>query len=264
MDLDLSDRVAVVTGGSKGIGLAVVRGLLSEGACVVCVSRTPPPERDDALLHVAADLMDPDAPAAVVGRAVEAFGGVDVLVNNAGGPPPGVALPRFGFLALGDDDWRTMLEFNLLSAVRMCRSAIPSMLERGGGAIVNVSSVMARQPSAANVDYGAAKSALAHLTKSLAEEFGPQGIRVNAITPGPVRTPWWTDAGGAADIFAAATGADREAVLSTVAPEMMQLVTGRMIEPAEIADAVLLLASPRSASTVGAEFVVDGGMLKAA
>jgi len=264
MDLNLSGRVAVVTGGSKGIGLAVVQGLLAERARVVCVSRTAPSDVDGDVLHVPADLMDPDAPAHVIARAIEVFGGVDILVNNAGGPPPDVALPRFGFLGLSDDDWRTMLEFNLLSAVRMCREAIPSMLERGDGAIVNVSSVMARQPSAANVDYGAAKAALAHLTKSLAEEFGPQGIRVNAITPGPVRTPWWTDSGGAADILAAATGSDRNAVLSTGAAEMMQLVTGRLIDPSEIADAVLLLASPRSASTVGAEFVVDGGMLKAA
>jgi NAD(P)-dependent dehydrogenase (short-subunit alcohol dehydrogenase family) len=263
MDLHLSDRIAVVTGGSKGIGLAVVRGLLAEGARVVCVSRTPPPDHDGALLHVPADLTDPDAPAHAIARALETYGGVDILVNNAGGPPPNVALPRFGFLGLSDDDWREMLDFNLLTAIRMCRAAIPLMLERGDGAIVNVSSVMARQPSAANVDYGAAKAALAHLTKSLAEEFGPRGVRVNSICPGPVRTPWWTDDGGAADIFAAATGSDREAVLSTVAPEMMQLVTGRMIEPAEVADAVLLLASPRSASTVGAEFVVDGGMLKA-
>jgi NAD(P)-dependent dehydrogenase (short-subunit alcohol dehydrogenase family) len=262
MDLNLSDRVAVVTGGSKGIGLAIVKGLLAEGAHVVSASRTAPPA--DGALHVPVDLMDPHAARTVIAKAIDAFGGVDVLVNNAGGPPPGVALPRFGFQALSDDDWRAMLEFNLLSAVRMCREAIPSMLERGGGAIVNVSSVMARQPSAANVDYGAAKAALAHLTKSLAEEFGPQGIRVNAITPGPVRTPWWTDAGGAADIFAAATGSDRDQVLGSGAAEMMQLVTGRLIEPHEIADAVLLLASPRSASTIGAEFVVDGGMLKAA
>jgi NAD(P)-dependent dehydrogenase (short-subunit alcohol dehydrogenase family) len=262
MDLNLAGRVAVVTGGSKGIGLAVVRGLVAEGAHVVCASRTPPPGLGDAVLHITADLTDPMAPAAVVAATVDAFGGVDILVNNAGGPPPDVALPRFGFLGLSDDDWLRMLDFNLMSAVRMCREALPSMLPRGG-AIINVSSVMARQPSAANVDYGAAKAALAHLTKSLAEEFGPQGVRVNAICPGPVRTPWWTDPGGAADIFAAATGTDRDAVLSTAAPEMMQLVTGRLIEPAEIADTVLLLASPRSASTVGAEFVVDGGMLKA-
>src|SRR5919108_992712 len=111
MDLELSGRVAVVTGGSKGIGLAVVRGLVDEGARVVYASRTPAPV--DGALHVPADLTDPDAPATVIAAAVEAFGGIDILVNNAGGPPPDVALPRFGFLGLSDEDWRAMLEFNL-------------------------------------------------------------------------------------------------------------------------------------------------------
>src|ERR687894_2930027 len=96
-----------------------------------------------------------------------------------------------------------MLAFNLLSAVRACRAAVPLMLERGGGAIVNISSVHGRQPSSVNVDYGAAKAAMINLTKALSEEFGPQGIRVNGVCPGPVRTPWWTDEGGAADILAA-------------------------------------------------------------
>jgi NAD(P)-dependent dehydrogenase (short-subunit alcohol dehydrogenase family) len=102
-----------------------------------------------------------------------------------------------------------------------------------------------------------------NLTKALAEEFGDQGIRVNGVCPGPVRTPWWTDDGGAADVMAARTGADREAVMSTVAPRMMQLVTGRLAEPQEIADAVVLLASPRSGSTTGTELVVDSGWIKA-
>jgi NAD(P)-dependent dehydrogenase (short-subunit alcohol dehydrogenase family) len=267
MDLGLEGRVAVVTGGSKGIGLAVVRGLLDEGACVVAASRTETPELRELsgpLLHAAVDLTDPEAPAQVVERAVAEFGGLDVLVNNAGGPPPGVKLPRFGFLGLSDEDWRTMLEFNLLSAVRACRAALPHLSGRPGGAIVNVSSGMALQPSAINVDYSAAKAALIALTKALAEEFGPQGVRVNGICPGPVRTAWWTDEGGAADILAAQASSDRETVLETLAPEMMQLHTGRLIDPREIADAVLLLASPRSASTTGTELVVDGGLVKAA
>ena len=123
---------------------------------------------------------------------------------------------------------------------------------------------MALQPSAVNVDYSAAKAALMSLTKALAEEFGPQGLRVNGVCPGPVRTAWWTDEGGAADIIAAQASTDRDTVLNRLAPEMMQLTTGRLIEPAEIADAILLLASPRSASTTGTEFVVDGGLVKAA
>jgi NAD(P)-dependent dehydrogenase (short-subunit alcohol dehydrogenase family) len=267
MNLDLDGRVAVVTGASKGIGLAVVGTLLDQGARVVATSRNRSPELDALggdLLHVPANLMDAGAPAGVIARAVETFGGLDVLVNNAGGPPPGTKLPRFGFLDLGDDDWREMFEFNLFSAVRACRAAVPLLIERGGGAIVNVSSVHARQPSAVNVDYGAAKAAMTNLTKALAEEFGPQGVRVNGVCPGPVRTPWWTDAGGAADILAAQMGTDRDSVMTRLAPEMMQLTTGRLAEPGEIAAAVAFLASPRSASTTGTELVVDGGMLKAA
>jgi NAD(P)-dependent dehydrogenase (short-subunit alcohol dehydrogenase family) len=265
MDLDLAGRVAVVTGASKGIGLAVTRTLLEEGASVVATSRSRTPELDALggnLLHVPADLMDPDAPAAAVARAVESFGGVDILVNNAGGPPPGVNLPRFGFLELADGDWRDMFEFNLYSAIRACRAALPVMIERGGGAIVNVSSGVARQPSAINVDYTAAKAALMSLTKSLAEEFAPRGVRVNGVCPGPTKTAWWTDEGGAADIIGARAGADRESVITTLAPDMMQITTGRLVDPQEIADAVVVLASPRSASTVGAEIVVDGGFLK--
>jgi NAD(P)-dependent dehydrogenase (short-subunit alcohol dehydrogenase family) len=266
MELNLQDRVAVITGASRGIGLAVVERLASEGVRVVAASRSRSDELDAVpgdVLHVAADLADPAAPAEVIARAVEVYGGLDVLVNNAGGPPPGVTMPRFGFLELSDDDWHAMLDFNLMSAVRAARAAVPLMVERGGGAIVNVSSTHGRQPSAINVDYGAAKAALINLTKALSEEFGPQGVRVNGVCPGPVLTPWWTDPGGAADVLAEQTGTDRDTVLTTAAPEMMQLTTGRLARPEEIADAVAFLASPRSASTTGVELVVDGGLVKA-
>ena len=266
MELDLSGRVAVVTGGSKGIGLAVTRTLLQEGARVVATSRTASPELDELsgdLVHVAADLMDPQAPAEVVARAVETFGGLDILVNNAGGAPPGVKLPRASFFDATDSDWQAMFEFNLFSAVRAARAAIPLLLERGGGAIVNVSSGNARQPSPINVDYGAAKAAMNNLTKALSEEFAPQGIRVNTVSPGPVRTEWWTDEGGVADTIASQAGTDRESAMATVVPEAMSLTTGRMADPQEVADVIALLVSPRSGSTTGSEFVVDSGFLKA-
>ena len=157
MDLELNGRVAIVTGASKGIGLAISRTLLDEGARVVAASRTAPP-LDGDLLHVGVDLMESDAPAEVVARAVEAFGGVDILVNNAGGPPPGDHLPHAGFIARDDDDWRGMVEFNLMSAVRASRAALPLLLE-GGGTIVNVVSAVARQPAPMNVDYSASKAA---------------------------------------------------------------------------------------------------------
>jgi NAD(P)-dependent dehydrogenase (short-subunit alcohol dehydrogenase family) len=266
MDLKLSNHVAIVTGASKGIGLAVTRTLLAEGARVVAASRKTGPELDALacaeLIHIPVDLMDPDAPARLVERAVQAFGGLDILVNNAGGPPPGTSLPRFGFLAPTDGDWQEMFEFNLFAVVRACRAAIPHLLARGGGTIVNVSTAMARQPAAMNVDYGAAKAGLDHVSKSLAAEYGMQGLRVNTVVPGPVRTAWWTENGGAADILAGLQGTDRDDVLDNVAPAMMGLVTGRLVDPQEIADVVVFLASPRSASTSGSSFVVDAGFLK--
>jgi NAD(P)-dependent dehydrogenase (short-subunit alcohol dehydrogenase family) len=265
MDLELGGRIGIVTGASKGIGLAVARTLAGEGARVVAASRKSSPQLQalgDAVVHVPVDLAGPGAPAEVVATALERFGRLDILVNNVGGPPPGTSMPVVGFLDRDDDAWRAMLDFNLLSAVRACRAAIPVMLEGGGGTVVNVTSTHARVPSAVNVDYGAAKAALGNLTKALSEEFGPQGIRVNTVCPGPVRTPWWTEEGGAADIIAAQTGSDRDTVLSTLAPEMMALTTGRLADPQEVADAVALLCSPRAASMTGAEVLVDGGLVK--
>ena len=266
MDLELKDKVAVVTGGSKGIGLATTRTLLREGAKVVVASRTRSPElvglesRD--LHHVVVDLTAPDTPGTVIAAAVDVFGGVDVLVNNAGGPPPGATLPRLSFMAPDDADWRAMIEFNLLSAVRAVRAVVPVMLERGGGAIVNVSTTSARAPGAMNADYAAAKAGLNVLTKALSEEYAPQGIRVNTVSPGPVRTPWWTDEGGAADVLATAFSTDRKSVLDHVAAEAMHLSSGRLADPQEVADVIALLVSPRSGSTTGADYAVDGGFLK--
>jgi NAD(P)-dependent dehydrogenase (short-subunit alcohol dehydrogenase family) len=266
MDLRLTGRAALVTGASKGIGLAVARTLLAEGARVAAASRTLTPELKELggdLVHVPVDLTDPAAPAHAVERAAEAFGGLDILVNNAGGPPAGVVLPRSSFLDATDPEWRAVFEFNLFAVVRAVRAAIPVMLAGGGGAIVNVSSGNARQPSPINVDYGAAKAGLTNLTKALSEEFAPQGIRVNTVSPGPVRSAWWTDPGGVAERLAAQAGTDPDTLLDSAVPEMMGLSTGRLALPEEVADVVALLASPRSASTTGADIAVDSGFLKA-
>jgi NAD(P)-dependent dehydrogenase (short-subunit alcohol dehydrogenase family) len=216
MDLNLNGRVALVTGGSKGIGLAVVRTLLEEGAFVAAASRSTSPELTALdgpnLLHVPGDLMDPAFSAQLVARTVEAFGGLDILVNNAGGPPPGVVLPRGPFLDGTDTDWQAVFEFNLFAALRLTRIALPHLVERGG-TIVNVSSTLARQPATNNYEYAAAKAALSHAAKALAEEFGPRGVRVNTVSPGVVRTNWWTDEGGVADMFAGAMGVDKDTLL---------------------------------------------------
>jgi NAD(P)-dependent dehydrogenase (short-subunit alcohol dehydrogenase family) len=266
MDLMLKDKVAVVTGASQGIGLATTRTLHAEGALVVAVSRGGSPQldalADETLVHVPADLSTADGPAHAIRRTVELFGGLDILVNNVGGPPPGVTMPRFSFDALCDEDWSRMLDFNVLSTVRAVRAALPHLLEHGG-AIVNVSSTHAHVPSGINVDYGVAKAGVNNLTQALSEEYGPRGVRVNTVSPGPVRTEWWTKEGGAADVLAAATDTDRDTVLDTSAAELMQLTTGRLIDPQEIADVIVLLASPRSGSTTGSDFVVDAGLRKA-
>ncbi|MBF8184712.1 SDR family oxidoreductase [Nonomuraea sp. K274] len=174
MDLELSGRVAIVTGASKGIGLAIVRTLAEEGALVVATSRTRAEEWPDTV----------------------------------------------------------------------------------------VSSGSARQPGAMNIDYAAAKSAMNHVGKAVSEEYGAQGIRVNTLSPGPTLSDMWTRQGGSAEAFGALTGTSKEDVIAKVAPEMMRLVTGRLVHAQEIADAIALLVSPRSGSTTGADVAIDGGYLE--
>jgi len=186
MDLLLADKVAVVTGASKGIGLAITRALLDEGALVVAgARRTDNLAGLDRVTAVALDLTTIDGPSQLVGRALDQHGRVDVLVNNVGA----VRLRLEGFLGTSDEEFVWAMQMNFFSALRATRAVLPGMLERGSGAIVNIASVNAFfQPDAATIDYGAAKAALVNLTKSLAQEFGPHGIRVNAVSPGPVST----------------------------------------------------------------------------
>lgn len=264
MDVQMEGRVAVVTGASAGIGRAVVEALLAEGALVAAASRRAETDladlsaaSDGRLVPVSADLSTAAGAPSVVGRALDAFGRLDILVNNVGGTDP-----RQGFLEVTDDQWQSAYDLNLMSAVRTTRAALPHMLERGG-TIVNVASVNARQPAPMVVDYSAAKAALANLTKTLSEEFAGRGVRVNAVSPGPVKTPFWTAPGGFADAVASVAGATADQVVSQVVPDMMRLTLGRFTEAHEVADLVLFLASERGAAITGADYVIDGGMLKA-
>ncbi|MFF8727189.1 SDR family NAD(P)-dependent oxidoreductase [Streptomyces sp. NPDC015171] len=262
MDLQLKGRVAVVTGASKGIGLAVADAFAREGVHVVAGSRSVTPElealRDKyGVTAVSVDLSTVDGPGALVGRAVDQYGRVDILVNNLG-----AATPRPSFLDIDDAEWRRIFDLTLFSAIRASRAALPRLLDADGGAIINISSINARLPFPSVVDYSAAKAGLASLTKSLSEEFAPRGVRVNAIAPGPVRTPFWTAPGGFAEAAAAQAGTTAQEAMDVVVPRSMGISTGRVTEAREVADLALFLASPLAGNITGAEFTIDGGQVK--
>jgi NAD(P)-dependent dehydrogenase (short-subunit alcohol dehydrogenase family) len=260
MDLELKDQIAVVTGASKGIGLAVTRALVEEGARVVAGARNVESLRGiERVSPVALDLASPTGPAELVQRALEEHGRVDVLVNNVGA----VRLRLQGFLGTSDEEFEWAMQMNFMSALRATRAALPSMVKQGRGAIVNMASVNSFfEPDAGVLDYGAAKAALVNLSKSLAQEFGPRGIHVNCVSPGPVSTDLWLGQGGVADTVAKASGVDVETARKNVVASIGGFATGRFTTPEEVATLVLLLASRRTANVTGANYVIDGGLIK--
>jgi NAD(P)-dependent dehydrogenase (short-subunit alcohol dehydrogenase family) len=245
VELDLKDKVCVVTGSTGGIGLAVARQLRDEGATVVTSGRRSGGIGD---LHVAADLMEPGAAEEMIGAAVAAFGRVDCLVNNVGG----TAIRKFEELT--DGDWQTSFEFNLMSAVRATRAALPGMKERGSGSIVNVSSSAAKRPSLGMPDYSVMKAALLSYSRLVADLYGSDGIRCNAVTPGPTATEAWLGEGGLAE-----QQGDRDAVLAKVGAGRP---LGRLAEPEEIASVILFLLSERASYVTGAAWSADGGTVQ--
>ena len=260
MDLQLEDKTALVTGASRGIGLAVVERLVEEGVRVVAAARTGTAELGRTGAHVVqVDLASPDGPERLVEAALQEFGELDLLVNNVGGGDGDVAA---GFLDVDDEVWQQLYGVNLFAAVKTTRAALPSLL-RQRGAIVNISSNGARIPSAGPVAYTTAKAALTALGKALAEEFGPQGVRVNTVSPGPVRTALWESPEGYGGQLARKLGVPHEQLLAAL-PQQTGMLTGRLIEPGEVADLVVQLCSPRAASIVGADYLIDGGIAKSA
>jgi NAD(P)-dependent dehydrogenase (short-subunit alcohol dehydrogenase family) len=258
MRLGLDGQRAVVTGASKGIGLAITRGLVDEGARVIAGARTSSEELRElvdggSVREVLVDLSRPDGPAELVAAATDE-GQIDVLVNNVGA----LKVRTGGFLEMTDQDWLDTLQLNFMAAVRTTRAAVPHMIAAGSGRIVSTVSVNAFLPDPTIIDYCAAKAALANFSKALSKELGPRNIRVNTVSPGPVSTALWLGHGGVAETVAAAGGGGAADV---VAHQATEAATRRFTEPAEVADLVLLLASDRASNVTGADFVIDGGLV---
>jgi NAD(P)-dependent dehydrogenase (short-subunit alcohol dehydrogenase family) len=237
--------------------LAVTRALVAEGAHVVAGSLTT--DNLDGLDRVSAvpvDLLAQDGPALVVQRAVDEHGRLDVLVNNVGG----VRIRTDGFLGTSDEEFEWALRMNFFTGLRATRAALGPMLEQGSGAIVNVASVNSFfEPDSATIDYGAAKAAVVNLSKSLAQEFGARGIRVNCVSPGQVATDLWLGEHGVAVTIGKATGVDAATVRATA---VAGIATGRFTTPEEVASLVTMLASERLANVTGVNYVIDGGLIK--
>jgi NAD(P)-dependent dehydrogenase (short-subunit alcohol dehydrogenase family) len=259
MELNLTGKVAVVTGASKGIGLAITRALAEEGAVVVAGSLQGSAELDLLaarwpLQSVRVDLSTETGPAALISQAIDAYDHLDIVVNNVGATRP----RPDGYLSITDEDWASTFTINLFAAVRTMRAALPHLLKRNKSSIVTVSSVNASLPDPLVLDYSAAKSALTSVCKSLSKEFGSRGVRVNTISPGPVETDLWLGKDGVAATVAKSQGTRPDDVQAGAAS---QSVTGRFTRPEEVADLVLMLASDRTSNVTGADFVIDGGLI---
>ncbi|KDN81069.1 SDR family oxidoreductase [Kitasatospora cheerisanensis] len=261
MDLGLNGRTALVTGAGRGIGLAVARALAAEGVKVVGATRTATPELSAVAAVATADLSTRQGAEDAVRQALDLLGGIDLLVNNVGAGDPSM-FTLGSVLDVDDEQWQSLWELNVMSAVRVTRAALPGLLERRG-AIVNVSSINSRIPSGSPVGYAEAKAALTQFGKRLSEELAPRGVRVNTVSPGPTSTDQWTAADGYGSRIAEASGVSLDDLLAGL-PTMAGTASGRLSTPEEIADLVLFALSDRAGNLHGADLVMDGGTLKAA
>ena len=260
MDLELKGKVAVITGGSQGIGLAIARGLAKEGVDLVLCARDEASlsdARDEIrkalgvrVLAVPADMTKAEDIARVVAQTEKEFGGADILINNAGTGTCETIMDA------PDSKWQYYWDLHVMAAVRMSRGLIPAMRKRGGGAIVNNASICAKQPMGHEPIYDVTKAALAMLSKVLSGEVIKDNIRVNCVNPGLVLTEGW--AKGARE-RAAATGGDWRTDLDEIARKHAPI--GRFATAEEIADFFIFLCSPRASYCVGESYFVDGGWL---
>lgn len=252
-DLALAGKRVVVTGGTRGVGAAVVALLSSLQARIVATARSAPESPVAGVRYVAADLASAEGVHEAVEAARRHLGGVDILVNVVGGS----SAPAGGFARLDDGEWARALDLNLMSAVRMDRALLPEMLAQGAGVIVHVTSIQRLLPlHDSTIAYAAAKAALSAYSKALSKEVTPQGVRVVRVSPG------WIETEAAADFLgriAANAGTDYEGAKQLVMQELGGIPLGRPARPAEVAELIAFLVSSRAASISGSEHTIDGG-----
>jgi len=256
--LELAGRRALVTGGTKGVGAAVVESLRNAGVRVVATARSAPEVSTEGVIYVAADLTTANGCRAVADAVLDRLGGIDIVVNVLGGS----SAPAGGFASLNDDEWEAAINQNLMPAVRIDRALLPSMIAQGSGVVIHVTSIQHELPlPESTTAYAAAKAALSTYSKSLSKEVTPKGIRVVRVSPGWVETE---AAVRLAKRLADQAGTDYEGGKKIIMESLGGIPLGRPARPQEVADLITFLVSPRAASITGTEYVIDGGTVPTA
>lgn len=262
MNLNLADKIAIVTGAASGIGSAISALLIEEGTFVVggdLDTSSFSKFKRDRFIGVTCDLSTDLGCSKLFTDCMDRFGTVDILINNVGLFPY-----RSGFLSTSVAEWMHLFDVNFYSMVRMAQNVLPVMQKKHAGSIVSIASDCGRQPDPFLVDYSATKAAIINLSKALSIEFGPSGIRSNVVSPGPIRTKQFESAGGFAEALGKRFNLEKEEAIKYFAREFRKLPTGRVGTPEEVAAVAVLLASDISAQVTGADYTVNGGSLKAA